>query len=396
MIGGMGRNRSRRNADLVQYPGLHRDAKNYFYIKSPITGKRAYLGTKDKAMAIRLWRPIARKWDETIEADEVNRIAGRLNAANDVLSFSEYCKKYRETRLVKATKRNGEALGAKTANDYRLMLKNQIEPHKGFGVSIKQLDTKTVRQYLAAYMDRPATYNYHLSIISRVCNEALDEGLIDTSPATDIQRRARVKRKTYIDDETYLAITGELTEWEAKVCDLIYMVGGRPGDVLRLKHTDISDGIIHYTAAKNTQSLEIEMNRDLAALVAWFYSWKRKQGVLSRHVVCYPRTARQDMRGEPLSVVYMSRKFTAACRKLGYVQRDKSGHPIDSNGDKVDVNSAKTLYELRDLRPKGLTDEFLAGGENNKGGHKTEAMKQHYRRVSVPIKAASNVKALVK
>ena len=396
MIGGMGRNRSRRNADLVQYPGLHRDSKGYFFIKSPINKKQASLGTKDKATAIRLWRPIARKWDETIEADEVNRIAERLNAASDVLSFSEYCKKYRETRLAKATKRNGEALGAKTANDYRLMLKNQIEPHKGFNVSIKQLDTKAVRQYLAAYMDRPATYNYHLSIISRVCNEALDEGLIDTSPATDIQRRARVKRKTYIDDETYLAITGELTEWEAKVCDLIYMVGGRPGDVLQLKHTDISDGIIHYTAAKNTQSLEIEMNRDLAALVAWFYSWKRKQGVLSRHVACYPRTARQDMRGKPLSVPYMSRKFTAACRKLGYVMRDKSGHPVDSNGDKVDVNSAKTLYELRDLRPKGLTDEFLAGGENNKGGHKTEAMKQHYRRVSVPIKAASNVKALVK
>jgi len=85
-----------------------------------------------------------------------------------------------------------------------------------------------------------------------------------------------------------------------------------------------------------------------------------------------------------------------ACRKLGYVKRDKSGHPIDSDGNKVEVDSAKTLYELRDLRPKGLTDEFLAGGENNKGGHKTEAMKLHYRRVSVPIKATSNVKALIK
>ncbi|MCG8519663.1 MAG: hypothetical protein MI794_16885 [Pseudomonadales bacterium] len=48
-------------------------------------------------------------------------------------------------------------------------------------------------------------------------------------------------------------------------------------------------------------------------------------------------------------------------------------------------------YQLRDLRKKGLADEFLKQGENDKGGHTTQAMKDHYRLITPPKRARSTL-----
>lgn len=49
-------------------------------------------------------------------------------------------------------------------------------------------------------------------------------------------------------------------------------------------------------------------------------------------------------------------------------------------------------YQLRDLRKKGLTDEFVSQGENDKGGHETEAMRKHYRLITPPKRARSTLR----
>src|SRR5690554_2118156 len=53
-------------------------------------------------------------------------------------------------------------------------------------------------------------------------------------------------------------------------------------------------------------------------------------------------------------------------------------------------------YQLRDLRKKGLTDEFVSQGENNKGGHQTEAMRRHYRLITPPERSRSTLKSIKK
>jgi hypothetical protein len=54
----------------------------------------------------------------------------------------------------------------------------------------------------------------------------------------------------------------------------------------------------------------------------------------------------------------------------------------------------KGQYQLRDLRKKGLTDEFVSQGENNKGGHEIEAMRNHYRLIRPPERSRSTLKSL--
>lgn len=40
----------------------------------------------------------------------------------------------------------------------------------------------------------------------------------------------------------------------------------------------------------------------------------------------------------------------------------------------------------------GLTEEFLSQGENDKGGHETEAMRNHYRLIKPPKRARTTIR----
>jgi hypothetical protein len=84
------------------------------------------------------------------------------------------------------------------------------------------------------------------------------------------------------------------------------------------------------------------MNADLADTNDWFRRWKRKQGIHSLLLICYPLTSRRDHIGKPVSVGFISKKFSAAVITAGF---DKGS------------------YKLLDIRPKGLTDEVFVAGD---------------------------------
>ncbi|AWN17137.1 hypothetical protein SALB1_2941 [Salinisphaera sp. LB1] len=122
------------------------------------------------------------------------------------------------------------------------------------------------------------------------------------------------------------------------------------------------------------QAAIIYANEDLIEVIEWFREWKREQRLISATLVCYPlKISKRSLSGKPVSVAYISRRFTAAARAAG----------LDG-------------YTLNDMRPKALTDEYLylEGGDTDKGGHMTEAMKEHYRRVELPMRARSNLRAI--
>jgi len=185
--------------------------------------------------------------------------------------------------------------------------------------------------------------------------------------------------------EHYLRITGRLEEWEARACDLIYLVSHRPSDVLRLRDEapwvryEMREGrqvvVVSFTATKNEQAIEIvddaASEGGIAATLDWFRRWKVAQGIVSKGVVVYPTTSRRRDAGQPVSRDYLSRRFAWAANRAGF---------------------AAGGYTLRDLRKTGLTNEaLLAGKATDKGGHKTEQMKQYYVVGGVPQRARNNL-----
>jgi len=113
----------------------------------------------------------------------------------------------------------------------------------------------------------------------------------------------------------YLKITGCLEEWEARACDLIYLVSHRPSDVLRLRDEEpwvryeLREGrrvvVISFTATKNGQAIEIvddaTSQGGIAATLEWFRRWRAKQGIVSKTAVVFPTSARRRDAGQPVS-----------------------------------------------------------------------------------------------
>ena len=370
----MGRPRKSGTKDLPA--GLYCDPDTgMYYVKRK--GKQASLKTKNKQQALALYAQVRPKWEEREFDQLAERIAVRINritAPTSAETFSIYAKNWREQILPNVTKKNGAPLATKTRKDYEKMLRRQVESSEHFNVPLSEVTATLLRKFLSNWLDKPNQYNYLKAVISRVLVAAVDEGLLERNPAADVSNRPTKKRDAYLSDDDYIAIVANFSqEWHARACDMLYLLSHRPGDVLQLRESDIKENEIHFTTNKNQQAMEVEMNSDLANTINWFRQWKRKQGINSPHLICHPRTSERGLIGKPVSVEYLSRRFSAAVVAAGL---------------------KKGSYTLRDLRPKGLTDEYMIAGDSDKGGHKTEAMKRHYRRVKLPMRAKSNLKRL--
>jgi len=98
-----------------------------------------------------------------------------------------------------------------------------------------------------------------------------------------------------------------------------------------------------------------------------------QQDIHSPYLICYPRTMARRFIGQRITVGYLSGLFTEAAKETRVrVKNETTGKRVRPT--------------LRDLRPKALTDEFVVGGDSDKGGHKTEVMKRHYRRKRLPMR----------
>lgn len=369
----MGRPRKPGNKDLPC--GLHRDHAGRFYVVHPLSLRKAFLGTKDKQIALTIFRRVQTEWALEVTEIKAERCATRIKNVrfSSIPVFTDYCDTFRSKKLPTLAKKKGKPLSEKTRGDYARMLRNQVEKSAELAVPITEVKPTLLRKYLSRWLGKPSHYNYQKAVLSRVMQSAIDDGLIETNPITAIVSRPVMERTVYISDDDYVAVTGKLETWQAKACDLLYMVSHRPNDVLSLREDQVIDNEIRFTARKNDVDMAIEMNDDLAGIVEWFKQWKADLNIVSPHLVVYPTTSRRSSIGKPVSVGYLSRKFAAAVVAAGF---------------------EPGTYALRDIRPKGLTDEFRIAGDSDKGGHLTDVMKRRYRRIRLPMRAKNNLRKI--
>jgi hypothetical protein len=337
--------------------------------------RKAFLGTKDKQIALTIFRRVQTEWALEVTEIKAERRATRIKNVrfSSIPVFTDYCDTFRSKKLPTLAKKKGKPLSEKTRGDYARMLRNQVEKSAELAVPITEVKPTLLRKYLSRWLGKPSHYNYQKAVLSRVMQSAIDDGLIETNPITAIVSRPVMERTVYISDDDYVAVTGKLETWQAKACDLLYMVSHRPNDVLSLREDQVIDNEIRFTARKNDVDMAIEMNDDLAGIVEWFKQWKADLNIVSPHLVVYPTTSRRSSIGRPVSVGYLSRKFAAAVVAAGF---------------------EPGTYALRDIRPKGLTDEFRIAGDSDKGGHLTDVMKRRYRRIRLPMRAKNNLRKI--
>lgn len=370
---GMGRPRSKGTKDLP--PGLEQPGKYGSYrMAHPLTGKRMSLHTKDKKQAIdRYWQIKARYEDEVVAkmADAAMREKGD--------TLASIAKAYRETLLPHALNNRGKKLDKGTEKIYRNYLKNleaddignrpvTLFSHPDHGPQI-------VREYLSQWLGQPKTYNNRKSCLSKLFDHCIDKGLIQRNPCQVIKNKLTKPDETYIEDAHYILIVDKLQELYGEVyamaVDWLYLVSGRPTNMLNVIDKDIRESIYYY-ATKNDQPVIMEMDPELAKIVEWFRDYKRKEGIVSKYLIVHPRIAGSKLRGKVITTENLYRRFKDAARRVDL------GH-----------------YTLRHIRPKALTDEAtLAGEATNKGAHLTQAMRERYVKRKPPTRVQNNLKRL--
>lgn len=390
----MGRPRQRAK-DLP--PGLYCYKGRSCYIQLGEM-KPVPLDTQDKAEALAIYWEFRKTWDAQQAERQAEALAQRLAIAakgGDVMTVAAYARHWRETYLPRLLRKNGKPLADDTREAYGRILEHQVEADADLQrCAIGAAGTRDLRQFLARWIATPNYYNHIKAVLSRMFQQAVDVGLLDSNPVANVTRRTVKRRDVYCPMEHYLAITAALTDWQARACDLVYLISHRPGDVLALEdrapfiryemRADPKTGeprkvvVVSFTPTKNEQAIEIvddvATEGGIESALQWFRDWKKAQELVTPRLVVFPRGSRRRDVGRPVSVDYLSRRLAEAVVAAGL---------------------GKGAYQLRDLRKKGLTDEArIAGKATNKGAHKTQAMREYYVVGGVPARHRNQLTVL--
>jgi len=400
---------------LAKYPNLVINHNGIFTLRTPtwinpqrprvnLAVKYDGLGEHGQAAveAIVLYSKFIADWQsQRLEkrADAMLKTVKRAENPGEKLnfiSFKAYAEYYREKWLPKAVTKSGEPLGKLTKKDYDGLIRGAMGKSDLLEADIAVIHANECRTFLAGWLGKPKTYNHLKTVMSRVFKHAIDEGLRNSNPADEIAPRPHKKvRDVYMPDDHFREITKRLELWEAKACDLLLLVTGRPENVLHLqdacwkkagdnglrKGEIFSVDHLCYYATKNKQYIELEMNADLVKLLKWFQDFKVSQNFISPYFIVYSRENKRKYWGKPVSVGYLSNKFRDAAIEAGYYFVNELGN-------------RQATYQLRDIRPKGISDEISFDKENNKGGHLTDTARRGYIRVPNPIKVKNNLTLL--
>lgn len=240
----------------------------------------------------------------------LRRYAEIHGAAMTAETFAEVAAQY----LAKGTRH----LAAKTVAEYERQMPTLI---RVFGaVPLAGIRPVHVRQFLTARGDSIAGTR-EKALLSAVFAYARNAGLYDgANPCSGIKGKGS-HRDRYVTDGELAALLEHADAPVRDFLELAYLTGQRPGDVLRMRRTDVQDGRLWVRQSKTGAKVRIEIVGALAAVL------ERVQGypVASLFLV-------RDQRGQPFSLPAMRKRFWKA-RELAGVD-----------------------WQIRDLRAKAATD----------------------------------------
>lgn len=131
----------------------------------------------------------------------------------------------------------------------------------------QQLRAVDVRTMLDDYRDTPAVANRLLVVLGKVCQWAVDRGIIDANPAREVTRYIQTPRDRLIAPGELAAIRALLTPRMQCIVDMAYLTGQRIGDVLAIRRADlVADGIA-FTQQKTGTRLVVAWTPELRAAV---------------------------------------------------------------------------------------------------------------------------------
>jgi integrase len=117
------------------------------------------------------------------------------------------------------------------------------------------LKPTTVAQLLDHYRAQPSVANQLRTVLKGSMDIAVREGLADANPCTSIPPLKAPARERYITDAEFWKIAESAEPLVQAVMRLQYLTGQRVGDVLGIRHTDITEAGIAFRQQKTGKLL---------------------------------------------------------------------------------------------------------------------------------------------
>jgi integrase len=215
--------------------------------------------------------------------------------------------------------------------------------------------------------------NREVSILGMIFRYARGEGWTTNDPKESVTLKKLPGRKNvYVDDDMFDAVYNAGGPVLQEACDIAYLLGQRPIDVLGLKEP--KDGTIELRQTKTETPIRVAISGDLASVLDRIAARKKS---LPLRIIDGPLLV--DEKGLAMTKAKLRSRFEKARLEAGVTGKD---------------------YQFRDLRAKAATD--LRDSVNIEAsqallGHSSVVMTEHYTRSrrgkiisAIPKKAASN------
>jgi len=213
-----------------------------------------------------------------------------------------------------------------------------------------------VRQFIShVYGSRPSVGNRVLAVLREAFNLGIELGLCEFNPALQVKRKKLPRRTRRLTDAEFKNIRHCAKGPLPLIMDVLYYTGQRIRDVLAIKQSDISGGILRIEQQKTGALIDIEIGPELEKAIAEARSGRvTGMWLFSKH-------------GKPLSYWTVHSAYKVAC------ERAKVPHTT-----------------LHDIRAKTITDLTLDGVDaQDLAGHMDARMTATYVRERVPRRAKS-------
>ena len=239
-------------------------------------------------------------------------------------------------------------------------------------VSGQMTPDRITPQHIARYRDlrgqtAPVAANRELALLSHVFNMAREWGYAADNPVRGVRKNKERPRGYYADDEVWQAVRGAACQELLDAMDLSYLTGQRPADVMKLRWSDIRDGVvvpgkrmIDLVQNKTGKRLHIVVEDALAALLERIRARK-----VSGQTIIATKT------GAPVGRGMRIRRFREA--------REAAARIAAAAGNETLAERIRA-FEFRDIRPKAASETSLSHASALLGHTEQRITEQVYRR----------------
>jgi integrase len=232
-------------------------------------------------------------------------------------------------------------------------------------------------QDIARYRDARSAKvraNREVTLLSHVFNMAREWGYTkNENPCRGVRKNKETPRDFYADKEVWTAVHQAACTELQDAMDLNYLTGQRPGDVLKMRDSDIQNGALHVRQGKTAKFLRIMLQEngitsELASVI------DRIQGRPGRKVGSYLVILPN---GEHVKKWHLRVRFDAA-RTAAIVKSTKQGN--EALADRIKA------FQFRDIRAKSASEIVDVRAASALLGHtEKEITERVYRRIGQAV-----------